>query len=152
MHATHRGPQHRLLEVPVLQTLPEDVRLSLCMTLWWLGEVRELNTGDVLFQQGDSGANTGCAILDGAVAVSRDDQSPIDVSAPDLLGELMQLDADAKRTATVTVAERSLVLHFDWHDFVTVCAQLLDTDKQALLRDRMQEIADQRMREIKGDD
>jgi len=151
MHATHRGLQQRLLEVPVLQALPEELRLSLCMTLWWLGEVREMKYGEVLFRQGDAGANTGCALLDGIVSVRRDDNPPVEVVGPDLLGELMQLESDATRTATVTVAERALVLQFDWHDFVGVCGLILDQENQDLLRDRMQEIAAQRLREIKGE-
>lgn len=152
MPTEHRGLQHRLLEVSLLEALPEDVRLSLCMTLWWLGEVHEFSYGEVLFRQGDAGANTGCALLDGAVSVRRDDGPTIDVAAPDLLGELMQLEDDAQRTATVTVTERALVLQFDWHDFVAICSQLLDQEKQDLLRERMQEIAEQRLHEIKGED
>jgi CRP-like cAMP-binding protein len=151
MHATHRGLQQRLLDVPVFQTLPEDLRLSFCMTLWWLGEVREMKYGEILFRQGDAGANTGCALLDGIVSVRRDNHPPIEVSGPDLLGELMQLENDAIRTATVTVAERALVLQFDWHDFVGVCGLVLDQQKQDMLRERMQEIGAQRLREIKDE-
>jgi CRP-like cAMP-binding protein len=142
--------RQRLSAVPVLQTLPSDIHMRACIALWWRGELRELTEGEVLYMQEDTDANTGCVLLEGTVAITRDNRDPIDVKAPEILGELMQFDEEAARTATVMATEPSVVLTFSWHDFVILCGQLLDRDDQVLLKQRLTEMAYKRTLELKG--
>ncbi|NUM56250.1 MAG: cyclic nucleotide-binding domain-containing protein [Candidatus Hydrogenedentes bacterium] len=125
----------RLLLLPFITELPEPLRARIAMCLLWIGQPAQFAVGDAIFVQGDEDENTGCVLLQGEVEVLRGNQDAVRVQAPELLGEMQQLEPTAQRTATVQAIADAQTLLFSWHDFVVYSAVLLTTEEQIVLRD-----------------
>lgn len=125
----------KLLLLPFIAELPEPLRARVAMCLMWIGQPAQFAVGDAIFVQGEEDENIGCVLLQGEVEVLRDSLEAIRVPAPNLLGEMQQLEPTAQRTATVQVTIEAQTLLFSWHDFVAHSGVLLNTDEQVVLRD-----------------
>ena len=124
-----------LLLLPVIAELPEPMCSRVAMALLWIGQPAQFAVGEAIFVQDDEDEHTGCALLIGEVEVLPDSQDAVRVKAPDLLGEMQQLEPTAQRTATVQVTREAWTLMFSWHDFVAYSGVLLTTEEQVVLRD-----------------
>jgi len=133
--------RQRLLDLPVIAALPGAMRDRVAMCLLWVGRPAQFGVGDTIYVQGQEDENTGCALLDGEVEVLRDHQDAVRVSAPELLGEMQQLEPTAQRTATVQVTADAHALLFAWHDFVGFSGMVLTTEEQLTLRDAIRDAA-----------
>lgn len=127
--------RRRLLLLPFIDELPGPMRERVAMVLLWIGQPAQFSVGDAIFVQGEEDENTGCVLLHGDVEVLRDHREAVHVKAPELLGEMQQLEPTAQRTATVQVTAEAHTLMFSWHDFVAYSGQLLTQDEQIVLRD-----------------
>ena len=136
----------RLLNVPFINDLPGPLRERVAMCLFWIGQPAQFAVGDTIFVQGNEDENTGCALLLGEVEVLRDSQAPVRVPAPDLVGEMQQLEPTAQRTATVQVTLEAQTLLFSWHDFVACLGMVLTPNEQVVLRDVIRASATHRQR------
>jgi CRP-like cAMP-binding protein len=134
----------RLLAVPLIQSLPLELQHRIAMVLLWIGQHSHVSVGDDLFVEGDDDENTGCVLLSGEVDVLRSGAEPVRCPAPDLFGEMKQLEETAQRTATVQVVADGEVLQFNWHDFVGFAGTVLTTDEQLALKQAILDAAQAR--------
>ncbi len=132
---THSEYRSSLLCLPAIVELPEPMRNRVAMALLWIGQPAQFAVGEAIFVQDDEDEHTGCVLLTGEAEVLRDNQDAVRVAAPELLGEMQQLEPTAQRTATVQVTRDAHTLMFSWHDFVAYSGALLTTEEQIALRD-----------------
>lgn len=145
-----RDFQRELREIPLIHDLPEDVRDGVCAVLTNISKGSILSAGDVLYREGDRGTNTGALLMKGAVDIKSGDGQPIHRRAPELFGEMRQIDKDNQRTATVTIAEESVVFEFSWHGFVVMALHKLTKSQQKVVKDAIAAYAGERFKEIAG--
>ena len=106
--------------IPMLQELDAKTRDEVSDMLLAATKAYTLDEGDALYEQGAEDENTGAILVEGSMSVETGSGDPIIVRAPELLGEMLQMEATGQRTATVTAKTKSVVLEFGWHDFVYV--------------------------------
>ncbi len=134
----------RLLSVPMVSELPDTLRERVCMIFLWIGQPVHFTEGESIFIQGDEDENVGCVLVEGEVDVIRAHEESRPVFAPELLGEMQQLEATAQRTATVQSVSDTETLLFSWHDFVGYSGILLTPEEQIVLRDIVRDTAARR--------
>jgi CRP-like cAMP-binding protein len=145
-----KGYAAKISDVPVFNAMNTGLRARLAEIISSIGEPRVLKKDEVLYAKGAEDENTGAVLVDGALTVSSDDGPLLTVTAPDLLGEMLQFDSYGQRTATVTAAGPATVLEFRWHDFI---ARVRDTpaithEDQALLKRSLESYASKRMHQL----
>ncbi len=130
--------RERILETPLVTSLPEGMRSRFGMILLWVSESRSVSRRDLLFHQGSMDGGTGCVVLEGMVQVrtGEDPEAVKHIEAPDVLGELQLFTPQGKRTATVEVVVGGSVLTFAWQDLGTVARQLF-TDAELVTLKRI---------------
>ncbi|MBX7255825.1 MAG: cyclic nucleotide-binding domain-containing protein [Candidatus Hydrogenedentes bacterium] len=122
-------------ETPVFKGLTPRMIDRVGMTLLWTGEIIRFSPGQPLFVEGDERDTSGCILLDGDVTITREGGDPVTCTAPELFGEMHQLEETAQRTATVWAATDAVVLRFDWHEFITAMGLLLTQSEQIQLKE-----------------
>lgn len=70
-----------------------------------------------LFRAGDVSNDMGLVLLEGEITVEKDGNPSVTAYAPDLIGEMAQLNPSRTRTATVVAATELKVLRFAWRKF-----------------------------------
>ena len=95
----------------------------------------------VLFQKDDTATDIGIVLLEGEVSVIKIDTPEIIAYAPDLLGEMAQLNPAKQRTADVTAATQLQVLRFKWSDFKATAQQQLTQQELEKFTSALQEHA-----------
>lgn len=108
----------RIAEVPMIHALDAPVRERVCDVLFDLATESELKPGDVMYEKGSEDDNTGAILIEGVLVVRSDSDHEFEVTSPNLVGEMQQLNEYGQRTATVSAKTDSLVLEFSWHHFV----------------------------------
>jgi CRP-like cAMP-binding protein len=134
----------RILAIPLIAKLPESIRDRVGRVLLEVSSPATLYVGEAVFVEGDEDEHTGCVLLSGEVEVLRGHEEPVRCPAPDLFGEMQQLEATAQRTATVQATYQSEIRIFNWHDFVAEASAVLNQEEQAQLRDAIKAGAAQR--------
>lgn len=82
-----------------------------------VSEAESMNPGVCLFQEGERDTDRGYVLLDGEVRIVKSTAPELTVAAPELLGEMVQYNPKAERTATVESATAIQVLSFRWSAF-----------------------------------
>jgi len=126
--------REEILNVPVFKGLPEAMHPRLLTGLLSIARTRQVTRGDFLFLQGERETDTGCLLLQGAVEVRRDGETPVYVQAPDILGEMRLFTPQGQRTATVEVTVGGVILEFQWGAFGIVSRHLFDKQELTLLK------------------
>jgi len=139
-----QGVRNRICKTPVFEALSPRMMDRVGMTLLWKGEIVKFSPGQALFVEGDERDTSGCILIEGDVTITREGADPVTCSAPELFGEMHQLEETAQRTATVWAATDALVLRFDWHEFVSSIGLLLTQSEQLQLKDAFLQLAQQR--------
>ncbi len=127
-----------LLDLPLLQRIPGDARERVATLLHRVSTRIAVSDGEILLLQGNVGGDMGFVLLRGAVEIDREETAPIAVSAPALLGEMLQFNPSAQRTATVRVAGDAECLRFPWQDFYAQARRDLSEAEQDMLMDSME--------------
>ncbi|HOE65938.1 MAG TPA: cyclic nucleotide-binding domain-containing protein [Candidatus Hydrogenedentes bacterium] len=127
-----------LLNLSLLQRIPGDARERVATLLHRVSTPIAVPDGEILLLQGNVGGDMGFVLLRGAVEIDREGTSPIAVSAPALLGEMLQFNPSAQRTATVRVAGDAECLRFPWQDFYAQARRDLSEAEQDMLMDSME--------------
>ncbi len=145
-----KGYAAKITDVPVFNAMNTGLRARLAEILSSISEPRVLKKNEILYAKGAEDENTGAVLVDGALNISNDEGTLLTVTAPDMLGEMLQFDTYGQRTATVTAAGPATVLEFKWHDFV---ARVRDTpsisqDDQKLLKNALESYASKRMHQL----
>lgn len=120
-----------LQTLPLMHGMSEETHGRLAQLLEDIGERGPISGGEVLFQQGGLGGETGLVLLTGKVLVEREGEEPVVLESPVLLGEMYQLNPRAQRTATVTAKGPGTVLKFSWREFYAHAKEVLTPTEQA---------------------
>ena len=91
----------RILETPLVRSLPEDMRIKVVTLLLQISETEEVSREQKLFIQGDMDTDQGCLILEGMVRIITEGNNRNTIAAPDILGEVQLFTPNGERTATV---------------------------------------------------
>ncbi len=139
-----------IAEVPLLGKLHPELRKKLADILADIGTARILEAGETLYEKGAEDPITGAVVVEGTLEALPDGGEPIEVSAPELVGEMQQFDPYGRRTATLKAKERAAVLEFPWHDFV---ARILEhpgisQDDQASIKSAFESYVGDRLNQL----
>ena len=140
----------RISEIPMLQTLPSDLRLRLGDIIVGVCSERTVEVGGVVYEKGTEDENTGAIVIKGALEVHADPDHVFQISAPNIVGEMQQLNEFGQRTASVSVTEEAVLLDFSWHDFVRALmdhAAITKSDRTKV-REVFAELAGDRLKEL----
>jgi len=140
----------RISEIPVFQTLPSSLRLRLSDVLVGISSERTLEAGGVLYEKGTEDENTGAIVVQGALEVHTDPDHVFQISAPNIVGEMQQLNEFGQRTATVLATEKAILLDFSWHDFVRALTEnvIITDSERAQVKALFKEFAGDRLKEL----
>ena len=139
----------QVCRIPMLESLSDSTRKSVASVLVQTAKETTLEKDDVLYRGGDDAENTGTLLVKGSMSVERDGKL-VTVRAPDLLGEMQQLNKTGQRVATVTALEESIVLEFAWHDFLytAVAMKALTEDQQREFKKTIGDFVGRRLKEL----
>jgi CRP-like cAMP-binding protein len=131
----------RLERMRLIRELPDPMRNAAIRLFLDVSKARTVPDGSVLFEVGDVVGDRGYVLVDGTVSIEKADRPMLEVTAPELLGELKQLDPGHRRTATVKAVGNVAVLKFDWGEFFTAAAQIFSEDQMKALRTGLEQVA-----------
>ena len=145
-----KGYTAKIADVPVFNAMNTGLRARLAEILSSISQPRILKKGEVLYAQGAEDKNTGVVLVDGALDVGNNEGQQLTVTAPDLLGEMLQFDTYGQRTATVTATGPATVLEFNWHDFIARVRETptISKDDQLALKNALSSYASHRMHQL----
>jgi len=126
--------RERILSTPLVQKLPEGMRLRFAMILLGFAETREVAREEQIFKQGDRDAGTGCIIIEGMVRIITEEDNSKTIEAPDILGEVQIFTPDRVRTATVEVVVGGKILVFSWKEVGAASQEIFSADEMKAFR------------------
>ena len=136
--------------IPLLQGLSPSLRTNAALILGAISDECTMAKGETLYREGEDGDNTGALLVAGSVEVTHGDSKPKIVKAPELLGEMQQLNDTGQRLATVRIHEPATLLIFSWHNFVglIMTSGRVHKDQQDELREAMNATGVSRVQEL----
>lgn len=133
--------RQQVSNLPLLHTVPSALASKLTDIILEVSSPDIANAGTVLFQKDEPATDVGIVLLEGEVTVNKIDTPEIAAYAPDLLGEMAQLNPAKQRTADVTAATQLQLLRFKWSDFKNVAQQQLSQQELEKFTSALQEHA-----------
>jgi len=106
-----------ILKVPAIKTLPGDLAEKVTDVILEIGDVRRVAEGQTMTKEHRPGKNRGFVLLKGKINIEKHDVPPSVCRPPELLGEVMQFNPKAQRTATLTAIDECWVIRFQWNEF-----------------------------------
>ena len=140
--------QDKLKFLPFIQRLPSGLQKKASTLFGQVSSGRVYAKGETLYKKGDHDDSTGALLMKGAVEIDRGKGPPITCRAPELFGEMMLLDQDSRRLATITFSEESLVCRFKWNDLTTRASYFLTSEQQLDLKYAIMKYAGARFEEL----
>lgn len=149
---TADGYRDRIARIPMIHALDAPVRERVCDVLSGLATESKLKPGDVVYKKGSEDDNTGAMLLEGVLVVRGDSAHVFEVTAPNLVGEMQQLNKYGQRTATVSAKSDTLLLEFSWHSFVKTLLEdpTITQSDRATIKETFSGYAGDRLKELKG--
>lgn len=140
----------KIESVPLLKGLSEHLRTNAALILGAISDESVMAKGETLYREGEDGDNTGVILVAGSVEVTHGNTEPKIVKAPEILGEMHQLNSTGQRLATVRIHEPATVLTFSWHNFVglIMTSGRIPKDQQQELREAMNATGVARVQEL----
>ena len=126
--------RERILNTPLVKSLPEAMQLRFAMILLGYAETKEVSREEKIFKQGEKDAGTGCIIIEGMVRIITEEDDKKTIEAPDILGEVQIFTPDRVRTATVEVVVGGKILIFSWEDVGTALQESFSADEMKTFR------------------
>jgi len=121
-----RGELNRL---PFILELPEGLRKRVSELFAQVASEKLYVKGETLYNRGAHDKSTGALLVTGSVEINRGKGDPITCHAPELFGEMILLDENNRRTATLTTLEESVVFEFTWDDLMAMAEEQLTSDQ-----------------------
>lgn len=142
----------RIAEIPMIHALDAPLRRRVCDVLSGLASESKLKPGDVVYEKGSEDENTGAMLIEGVLVVQGDTDHMFEVTAPNLVGEMQQLNKYGQRTATVSAKSDALLLEFSWHLFVKTLLEdaTITRSDRATIKETFSGYAGDRLKELKG--
>lgn len=108
-----------IARMPLLQALPEAIRLKLYLMMIWLGRPKLLEEGEVLFEQGTLCGNNGFLLVRGVLAFAGTGSSGEGPpAAPAVVGVMPEFSPTRCWRRTAKATERVELLVFHWIDLL----------------------------------
>lgn len=133
--------RERILAMPVLAPLGPALREKIADVFLTMGAPERIPANTTLFTRGDASDGRGIVLLDGEVSVLKEGNPEVVALAPDLLGEMAQLNPTKQRTATVNAATDLVVMRFKWPTFTKAAQQKLSDEDIEAFTAALQEYA-----------
>ncbi len=121
----------QVIDLPLFQNLPANVKLSASLLLLWEGTPARYREGDTLFRQGDMCGAKGYVLLGGRVKLASGGTT-LREEAPALLGIMPDFDPDLTWTATATADGVAEVLAFSWQNYLAMLQQRVSPEEYAI--------------------
>ncbi|MBM3289521.1 MAG: hypothetical protein FJY92_05160 [Candidatus Hydrogenedentes bacterium] len=131
----------RLHGLPLLRPLPDDARARAASVIARVAVETVFTDGEALIKQRALGGRDGYVLIDGQVAIEKETGGPIVVDAPALLGEMLQFNPRAQRTADVRARGAVIALKFAWQDFYAEAKRSLSDAEQGQLMEAIERSA-----------
>ncbi len=122
-----------LVQLSLLRHMPNESKGHVADLLVAISARVMCSDGDTLINEQSLGGREGFILLRGYVTIRKEGAEPIVLGSPALLGEMLQFNPRALRTATVCTKGETTVLKFSWQDFYLQSKQRLTEAEQALL-------------------
>ncbi len=141
----------RIAEIPMVHALDAPVRERVSEVLFALSTASMLKPGDVVYKKGSEDNNTGAVLLEGELVVRGDNDHVFEVTAPNLIGEMLQLNKYGQRTATVSAKGDAVLLEFPWHNFVKTLLEdtTITQSDRATIKETFSAYAGNRLKALK---
>lgn len=133
--------RNTLENLSITRQLPEPLRQRFVLTLVGVGNNIQASDGEKLFTEGEKSSELAYALLTGTVDVAKSTAPTVTVQAPDLFGEMQQINPDGVRTATVVVRDTATLLRFSWNNFFSLALALFNEQEMVQLRQALEELA-----------
>lgn len=130
-----------ILALPLIEDLPESMRLRGIMLILGVGEAITTENGEVLIQEGSPDMDDAYALLDGAVSIEIEGRNGMIVGAPDILGELIHFNPVPRRAATVRAIGEAELIHFAWSTFQLTAKSIFKESEMDSLRQAIEATA-----------
>jgi len=140
--------QRELDHLPFILELPQGLRKRVSELFVHVSSGKVYTKGKTLYTRGKQDKSTGALLIKGSVEIDRGEGAPITRHAPELFGEMMLLDEHDRRTATLTIAEDSLVFQFKWNDLMAKARERLTVDQILDLKYALVKYAGSRFEEL----
>jgi len=105
------------------------------------GVLQKCAANTLLFRAGDATDDQGYILLEGEIDVTKEGNPPVTAYAPDLIGEMAQLNPTRQRTATVKALTDLQVLRFSWPSITKAVQSTLSADEAKSFTDALQQHA-----------
>ncbi|MCC6698129.1 MAG: cyclic nucleotide-binding domain-containing protein [Candidatus Hydrogenedentes bacterium] len=135
---TNEEVRELVSKVPFIAHLPHDLGEKLTDVFINIGAIRRVAEGQLMTREGSHGKNRGFILLGGVVGVQKMDAPFTKCRPPELLGEVMQFNPKAMRTATLTAREECTVLRFEWNEFWNSLMSNLSEAEVAKVRETLE--------------
>jgi len=126
--------QRELKRLPFIIELPEALRTRVPRLFEEVASGKVFADGETLYNRGSQDKSAGALLVTGSVEIDRGMGDPIIRRAPELFGEMMLLDENSRRMATLTALEESIVFEFTWDDLMEIAAKELTSDQMLDLK------------------
>ncbi|MFP6616215.1 MAG: cyclic nucleotide-binding domain-containing protein, partial [Candidatus Hydrogenedentota bacterium] len=87
----------KIASVPLIKDLSPVLQDAVVQILDSISEELMLNKGETLYHEGEEGDNTGVLLISGSVEISHGNTDPKIVKAPELFGEMRQMNDKGQR-------------------------------------------------------
>lgn len=123
----------RLRGLPLIGSLPEAAKARAADVFLRVSAPVTYTDGEPIIKARALGGHDGYVLLEGEVLVEKEGTAPVVVGAPALLGEMLQFNPRAQRTANVRARGPVTALKFSWQEFYAQAKQGLSEDEQGHL-------------------
>ncbi len=140
----------KIASVPLIKDLSPVLQDAVVQILDSISEELMLNKGETLYHECEEGDNTGVLLISGSVNISHGNTDPKIVKAPELFGEMRQMNHKGQRVATICANEGSTILRFSWHNFIGVLMKIssITKEQRVELRRALNQIGNTRLQEL----
>lgn len=129
--ALQRFHREDILDLPLLDGFPDEMRLRICILLQWVAHPLHLEAGAALFEADGLCDDMGYLILQGGMSIVQGGMIPRHVTAPALIGIHPQFNPELRWTATACAKSATEALRFSWRGFLSLLSQRLNAAKMA---------------------
>mgnify|MGYP002624130328 CR=1 FL=1 len=133
--------RQEIMRMRVLAPLNGGLRTKIANLLIAKGVPQKVAVNAVLFRAGDPSDDQGIVLLDGEINVEKEGNPGITAYAPDIIGEMAQMNPTRQRTATVTTQTEIKVLRFKWPALMKAAEAELSEAEFKSFTDALQENA-----------
>jgi CRP-like cAMP-binding protein len=134
-----RFDRETLIDLALFRSIPERLRLRVCLPLQWIVQHLTYSHGETLFEREDLCGGTGYVLLQGNIQLAKPNYPAQAVNAPDLVGVMPDFDPGLRWTVTATAQGDVEVLRFSWQEYAALLDRRLSESELSLFRNAINE-------------